>query len=244
MRFTLRHLAILDGALALLLALLLVLVQLTAEDPPPPTPEPGELLYVTTFDAFNDEWDLYRGRKSAQVTDGMLQVHIEEETAGVFSPLDRVYGDFDLTVEASHLEGPIDNGFGVIFRHRDADNFYQFLISSDGYYKIVQVHEGAAETLTAEWAPSEHIRTGEGAANTLRVVARGSRFTFHINGQQQTLCLGSNAIPRTCEGGEQAETLNDSTLDYGHVGVGALTTRTGGPGVAIGFDNLVITGPE
>ena len=30
-------------------------------------PQPGELLYATSFDDFNDEWDLYPGRDAAQV---------------------------------------------------------------------------------------------------------------------------------------------------------------------------------
>jgi len=243
-KWSLARLAILDGVLALILIALVALGNAAAAEGPPPVPEPGDLLYVTTFDDFNDEWDLYPGRNSAEVVDGALQVSINKANTGVFSPLDRVFGDFDLTVEATTLDGPIDNGFGVIFRHQDEDNFYQFLISSDCCYKIMRVKDGVVERLSAKWPSSQQINLGIDAVNVIRVVGRGDRFQFYINGELLELCLGRNAIPATCEGGELTDTLVDASLAYGRVGVGAVTTMTGGEGVTIGFDDVVIVGPE
>ena len=41
----------------LVLAVMTDVIELPVEHP-----EPGELLFVTTFDDFNDEWDIQRGR--------------------------------------------------------------------------------------------------------------------------------------------------------------------------------------
>ncbi|MBN1285223.1 MAG: hypothetical protein JXB47_07490 [Anaerolineae bacterium] len=244
MRWNPPRLLVINGALAVTLAALLLLIRLTAPGGiAPPAPQPGELLYATTFDDFNDEWDLYEGRRAAQVEDGMLKVSIDVANNGSFSWLDRIFGDFDLTVEAMQLAGPDDNGFGVIFRHRDPDNHYHLLISGDGYYKVTRVKDGEAETLTADWRASAHIKPGTGETNVIRVVGRGSRFTFYINGARvDDLCLGENVVAFNCAGGELSDALVDETFPYGRVGVGALSFGT--PGVVVGFDNMVVVGPE
>lgn len=238
------RLLVIDFVLTLVLVGLLLLIRVTSPDSiAPPVPEPDELLYATTFDNFNDEWDLYEGRRSAQVEDGMLKISIDVANNGSFAWLDRIFGDFDLTAEATQLAGPDDNGFGVIFRHLDPDNYYHFLISGDGYYKVTRVKDGQAETLTADWRESEYIKLGVGQTNVIRVVGRGDQFQFYINGALiDDLCLGENVVAFNCAGGELSDVLVDSALRYGHVGGGALSFNT--PGVVVGFDNVVIVGPE
>jgi hypothetical protein len=239
---TTKRLMILNGALALVLASLLLIVRATAAEGPPPALEPGQLLYVTTFDAFNDEWGLYPGRKSAQVVGGGLQVSIGIPNDGAFSPLDRQFGDFDMTVEATQLAGPDDNGYGVVFRHQDERSFYYFLISGDGYYQVTRQNGDEVKTLTADWRSSEYINLGQ-ATNAVRVVGRGDHFTFFVNGHQLAdLCLGEHVVASTCAGGELSDVLIDPTFAYGRVGVAALSFSQAG--VVIGFDNLVVLGPE
>ena len=53
-------------------------------------------------------------------------------------------------VDASKLGGPDDNSFGVICRYRDAENFYAFLVSSDGYYGIIKVKDGKYSLLSGK----------------------------------------------------------------------------------------------
>ena len=61
----------------------------------------------------------------------------------VWSALDRKFSDMDLRVIAQLMAGPVDqNQFGVIFRYRDAQNFYMFRITSDGYYLLAKVENG------------------------------------------------------------------------------------------------------
>ena len=45
------------------------------------------------------------------------------------------YSDFILEVDATQVSGPDNNTYGVIFRYGlDANEFYTFLISGDGFY--------------------------------------------------------------------------------------------------------------
>ena len=76
----------------------------------------GDLLYVSAFDGFLDEWELYEGQQSAQIIDDTLQIEVSVGNQAAWSVAKPLFKDFDITLRASALEGPIDNGFGIIFR--------------------------------------------------------------------------------------------------------------------------------
>ena len=228
------------------LALLLLLAGCA---PAVPVPRAGELLYVTTFDAFNEDWQQYEGRLSAQVTtDGQnaaMQITVDDVREGAFTLLDRMFSDFDLIVEARQTAGPEDlnaPGFGVIFRHQNNDNFYSFLISSDGYYQVSRRRGGVDEALS-DWAETPLIHPGQ-AANTIRVIAQGHTFEFFINDEQVPLCLTlwNPAVPGECIDSEPVMQLVDDTFPpQGRIGLGARSFDQGG--VMVAFDNLLVCGP-
>lgn len=211
--------------------------------------EPGAVLYAATFDAFLDDWDLYEGRLSAQVENGALVLEAGTENSLPFSAAAPYFGDFDLTVQAQALDGPLNNGFGVVFRLRDPRNYYLFLVSSDGYYRVVREVDGVQRELST-WIPSPLVNQGIGALNHLRVTARGDSFGFFLNGQPLALCLPDdpahystyNELTGTCQDGSMVTTLVDGSISAGRLGVIVMTLDE--PGVRVAFDNLVVYGPE
>jgi hypothetical protein len=232
---------------------------------PVPKPEPGQLLYATSFDSFNDEWDLYPGRDSAQIVPASDLVPTSSAVTPlsgdalaikygsglsdqvVWSTLDRKFSDFDLRVTTQLIDGPVDqNQYGVIFRYRDTQNFYAFRITSDGYYLLAKVEDGLQDK-ASEWNQTDAIR--QGAANEVRVIARGDEFRFFVNGQPVPLCLkGENRFsmwdpPGVCvKGGELTTVYRDSAFKQGRI---ALTAGTiDGSDIEVAFDDLVIVGPE
>lgn len=80
------------------------------------TAPPGDVLYAAGFDGFMDEWQQYEGRLSAQIRDGVLRLSVDDTDATIYSLAAPVFRDFDLRVQATTVDGPIDNAFGVIFR--------------------------------------------------------------------------------------------------------------------------------
>lgn len=170
---------------------LLMLVGLAGCAAPIPEGRPGQLLYVTTFDAFNEDWQQFEGQLSARIAgmgqDPALHITIDDIQAGAFTVLNQVFADFDLIVEATRMAGPADNGFGVLFRYQDTRNYYLFMISSDGYYQLSRRLDGVDQVLS-DWALSSWIQQGD-SVNTVRVIGQGNTFTFLINDQQVPLCL-------------------------------------------------------
>jgi hypothetical protein len=113
--------------------------------------EPGEFIYVTTFDDYNDEWDIYTGRNSYEiVTDEsgnqqlIFYIDSGQRSDGVFSTLNRKLRNFDLRVTTTQITSDDlhDNRYGVVFRYRDTNNYYGFEVSGDGWYQLVKVEEG------------------------------------------------------------------------------------------------------
>jgi hypothetical protein len=224
---------------------------------PVPHPEPGELLYATSFDAFSDEWNLYPGRDSAQIVEvrsaglsgGTLLITYGAGKPGeiVWSALDRKFGDMDLRVTARHVSGPVDqNQYGVIFHYRDKQNFYFFRINDDGYYWLIKVRDGVHEEISAEGFSDAIHRD---AANEMRIVAQGDKFRFFVNGQPMPLCLkGENlnsmfSAPGVCfPGGELTYVFKDKAFTQGRV---ALVVGTmDGSEISVAFDDALIVGPD
>jgi hypothetical protein len=249
----LRRLAILL-ALVILLLVMITLERLTADWHYIIPAEPGAVLYTATFDAFTDDWELYEGRLSAQIFDGRLRLSVDAPQSGPYSVTRPHFSDFDMRAEARPVEGPLDNGYGVIFRLQNRDNraldddsYYLFLVSSDGYYQVQRVLNGQSKVLSA-WIDSPLINQGNDAINWLRVVASGPRFQFFINGQQVRLCVPDNPDGEStyfrgqCVGGQMVDTLVDDTISTGQLGVVAVTLSQ--PGVVVDYDNILVLGPE
>ncbi len=85
------------------------------------TSAPGELLYAAAFDGLLDEWSLYEGRQRAAIVDGELEVLVSAAQTATWSAARHNFGDFDMRATARAIAGPVDNGFGIIFRLNDTD---------------------------------------------------------------------------------------------------------------------------
>ncbi|MFQ3567171.1 MAG: hypothetical protein SNJ59_09230 [Aggregatilineales bacterium] len=239
-----------------LLLIILVIIQRAAAGLHYIVPaEPGALLYVTTFEAFTDEWQQYRGRLEASIEEGALRLRIDDHATLAFSYAAPHFADFDLTASVRAVEGPVDNGFGLVFRlqhHNNADptddDYYVFLISSDGYYRVLRVLDGR-ERVISDWIDSSAIRQGLGETNILRVIARGDTFQFFVNDTLLPLCLPddpegiSTYALDTCIQGTMVDLWQDASIAHGQIGVAAYSTVTGGPGVIVIFDYLLVRGP-
>ncbi len=247
----------------LLLTLLLVVVvglnTLLAEQHYIVSGEPGDVLYTAAFDGLLDDWQQYTGRLEARVEDQALHIISDTVGGGPFSAANAHFADFDVQAQAQALAGPLDNAYGLIFRLQNKgndspsdDNYYLFLVSSDGYYQVRRVLDNDDRELSA-WIPSDLVNIGVGPdtePNWLRVVAQGSHFQFYINGQPVALCVPDdpnglstyNDISGECVGGQMLTTLEDTAISSGQVGFIVLSLRESG--VHVAFDNLVMTMPQ
>lgn len=212
--------------------------------PNPLTGEAGDLLYISSFEAYEDEWELYPGMLKAEIVDGQMQLSGQ---GGIpFSSTRPYFEDFDLRVDASAFENPNNDGYGVILSMQDPNNMLVFEISSDGYYRVSQLNQGFSKIIST-WIPSEAIRQGLGVSNQIRVVRKDDQYYFFVNDQALQLCLpdkpeGTSTFTATGEClGKLVDSLEHDLFDTGHLG---LMADASSANVVIGFDNFIVTYPK
>jgi len=245
----------------------------------------GPVLYAAGFDGFEDEWQTYEGRLSARLQDGALRLEVGQTDTVAYSVAEPLFTSGQIAVDARAVAGPLDNGFGLVFRlqapraacdmpapllcelarvdalgvplrlvfrpqSQQASGYYVFLISSDGYYSLWRADDlGQAPRRVSTWIASPLIRQGLDANNRLSVTMAGDLFRLAINGQVVPLCLPDDPQGQStysagqCIGGQMVESLRDARWPVGQVGVAAYSTSSGGPGVVVLFDNLLILPP-
>lgn len=237
------------------------------------TGEAGALLYVAAFDGFLDDWGLYDdGQLAAQVEADRLTLRIEPAGNMPFSAARPHFADFDLTVEAQALAGPLDNAYGVLFRLQEGQrspvvswgdllvnqldgwllgeqverSHYRFMISSDGYYSVWRELNGVERALST-WIDTPLVNQGFERPNQLRIIAQGDTFRFFINGEAVPLCIPNdpNGVSTyALETCIEGE-MRDTLVDDSIASgrVGMVAQSFTEGGVAVAFDNLVMAAP-
>lgn len=180
------------------------------------------LPFVETFDEPGD-WGTGEDAFSIGViADGVYDFTVLENDISRWASAGKQFGDGIYEVEATPVEGPLDNGYGLLFRaDAEAGNFYLFKVSSDGYAWIGRYQDGAeAATLIGEhWFETPAVLRGLNVTNRLRVQAEAGNMIFFVNDQE---------VGR----------VTDNTFTVGDVGI--LVQTLGGGGVRVLFDNLSV----
>jgi hypothetical protein len=198
-----------------------VLLALAAEALGPTTAE--QQLYHASFDTAGT-WGLGSDEgATAEVADGVHRLSVSAGNGFYWTAAGQSFGDAIYEVTATQHDGPLDNGYGLLFRAGpDAASFYVFEVSGDGYVWIGRC-EAACATLTTlvgdGWFRHPAVRTGLGAANKLHVVAGGPEMRFFVN----DVLVGE---------------VNDGTLAHGDVGLFVETLGEGD--VVVTFDDVTV----
>ncbi len=122
-----------------------------------------------------------------QVVGGVYDLVIKGDDVSRWAAADENYSDGVYEVEAVQIDGPLDNGYGMLFRaDTDAGNFYLFKISGDGYVWIGRYRDEAEEQamVGSHWFESAAVKQGLNQTNVLRVEAESGNMIFSVNGQE------------------------------------------------------------
>lgn len=181
------------------------------------------LPFIETFDEPGD-WGTGEDAYSiGKVANGVYDLKVIENDLSRWASAGRNFSDGIYEVEATPVEGPLDNGYGLIFRaDAESGNFYLFEISSDGYVWIGRYNDGIAEErsiIGGGWLESPAILRGLNVTNKLQVQAEAGNLIFYVNNQE---------VGR----------VTDNTFTSGDVGI--LVQTLGGGGVRVLFDNLSV----
>jgi hypothetical protein len=185
--------------------------------------QPGDILYQDDFSRPSNGW----ARTSAQVGamdyySGVYRILVSLPDYDLWSVAGASFRDVRVEVDAGRFGGPEENRFGLVCRYRNAQDFYFFIISSDGYYAIGKVN-GGVRFLLGQSAMSYNAAIVTGVApNHLRFDCIGSALTGYVNGQMIAIAQDG---------------------DFSEGDVGLLAGAFNVPGVDIVFDNFIVIKP-
>jgi hypothetical protein len=132
------------------------------------------------------------------------------------------FKDTQIYTKAQKTAGPDNNLYGVICRFQDRQNYYAFMISSDGYYGIYRRQAGIISRMgLTQMGFSEAILRGN-QANEILALCQGDQLVLFVN---DTKLLQ----------------VTDDTFTYGDVGLIAGNLST--PGTDILFNHFIVLKP-
>jgi pSer/pThr/pTyr-binding forkhead associated (FHA) protein len=180
------------------------------------------LVYEDDFSNPSSGWDDAFDRYTTKQY-GNNKYYIEVTTSNLvaWGLANRSVSDFRLDVDAAQETGPNNNGYGILFRFQDRDNYYRFDISGDGFFLLSKFHAGEWVTLVP-WTASSAVNVGQ-SANRLTVEALGSQIRVYAN---DTLL---------------AE-VEDNTFSQGNFGFFASTFSD--PNLTVSFDDIQLWTPK
>lgn len=146
------------------------------EQPPFTRPPFGELIPVGQSSA---HWEVTGGemRQTGDYYEGSIDAAAIEKPGTYAIAGDPAWTDYRLSVR---LRSDSDNAIGVVFRHKDRDNYYRFSMDEQlGYRRLVKKVGGAFSLL---WESSQGYDTQREHLLTIDCV--GDRLTGYLNGVQ------------------------------------------------------------
>jgi hypothetical protein len=209
----------------LMLAILAGAAYYLFEVQPHPPIAPGGVLFSDDFSVSGRGWETWEGAEGSWVghQSGGLRILVGQPYYDYWTRLPERYTDVYIEVDALTIGGPNDNNFGLLCRAQGDESYYAFLITSDGYYGIIKVHNGSFVYLSAPdgLTYSESIHRGL-ASNRIGAYCAGGHLLLAVNG-------------------EVLAQADDDDLSSGQVGLTAGSSEEAG--VDILFDNFVIYQP-
>ncbi len=129
------------------------------------------------------------------------------------------FKNVQIEVTGQKITGEDNNAYGLICRYQDENNFYHFLISSDGYFSIAKIINGNETILGLQaMSYSSKINLGD-HKNRISAICEESTLSLSVN---DNLLLS----------------VNDNSLKYGDVGI--LAANREGINLAILFNDFVV----
>lgn len=186
-------------------------------------PDGATVLFSDDFSDTGSGWDRVNTAEGVtDYADGGYRIYVNQANHDYWANPSQSFTDVRVEVDATKVGGPDDNDFGVICRYQDTQNFYAFLISSDGYYGVLRVVDGSSGTIGSDGMEQSDAILQGASTNKVRADCVGSELTLYVNGRQVT-------------------SVNDSTFSSGDVGLMAGTFEQVGTDIL--FDNFLVLQP-
>ncbi len=189
-------------------------------------PTPENTLFFDDFSQSPTSWSqIQNASGSASQSNGGFHFEITpKDTLMISNPGKSFPGDVSVEVDVRSSAGSVISYMGVVCHYQDANNYYMFLITTDGSAGIIMDYQGLVTMISPglKFLPMDGIKKWN-ATNHIRATCIGETLTLYANGTQVSLAY-------------------DSTLTGGDVGLVARSGKYQG-GTNLTFRNFLVTQP-
>ena len=142
----------------------------------------------------------------------------DDYTAGEQNTANACYGpvqirDAVIVVDVKLISGPLNVGYGVVFRSDTNHSEYGFLISSDGHWTAYKLVNNQLTNII-DWEATSQVHQKIGSHNLLTVYFKGNHMNYFVNGtlvgQADNDAFSSGTIGLTASAGQNVVFANFS----------------------------------
>ncbi len=185
---------------------------------PAPITTPDPVIFADDFSDPSSGWpDIQRADRTLTYVGDRYRMVLNRTNMDIWATPGRTARDVVLQVEASKAGGPDQNDFGLICRYQNDQNFYFFVIGSDGFYGVGKMVDGVQQLI------------GMDRMDFSRKILPGA-----ATNQIEAECIGDTL--RLAVNGTILATERDSSFGAGEFGL--IVGTFGAPGADITFDNF------
>ncbi len=129
-------------------------------------------------------WEIQKNENSEMtIQDGKYALSCLKEGTAITSAIDVPHiqsTNYTITAAMQKIKGIDDNGYGLLWGSQDANNEYEFIISGNGQFKIIQWEQGN-KTELMPWTYSSAIKKWDFSTNILKIESINHVLRFYIN---------------------------------------------------------------
>jgi len=136
------------------------------------------IAYKDNFSQINPLWKSHEGQWS--ISNNELVQSSKDNNFPLILLEDKQYTDVDISVDFKPISGQIDASGGVVFRAKDADNYYIVRANAlENNYRLYTFIDGMRSQIASATVNPPSI----GKYHTMRVVASGSHIQAYLDGK-------------------------------------------------------------
>jgi hypothetical protein len=153
----------------------------TASPTSAPTTTP-EIVFFEDYEGSGGAWPpADEETYSYGTSEGGYRIIVKTFFVDIYSVRNREFTDVRLELDVKKTAGPDDGYAGLICRFQNSGNYYGFVVSGDGSYRIYKKSGGVIADI-GDPGQGSIVRTGD-ATNQIRADCVGSTLTLYVNGE-------------------------------------------------------------
>jgi len=149
----------------------------------------NNILYDEFDNNFNNWTIISNSSHLFEINNGVYSIEGKQEGRAITTTItvDTNVLNFKISAEFTKLSGIDNNGFGLIWGGQDENNEFEFIISGNGQFKIIEWNNAKQNDIVS-WSNSSTINKWNLSTNVLSIKSENNLWKFFINGNYVARC--------------------------------------------------------